>query len=310
MQPSRSTNPIVFSIVAAVLTLGLKFTAYWLTGSVGLLSDAIESLANLFAALMACLSLWYAAQPVDATHTYGHEKIEFFSSGVEGMLILVAATSIGWYAVRKFITPEPLEALGFGGALALAASLINLAVARLLLRVGRERGSIILEADGKHLMTDVWTSIGVLVGLGLVWLTGLQILDPIIAILVALNIIWTGYDLVRRSFNGLMDHALPVEEQAAVRAAIESQLNTQMHYHALRTRVAGTRRFVDFHLLVPGAMTVRSAHEIIEAIETAVKTALTGAEVTIHAEPIEERAAWEDSALLRIEETRRAVEMH
>src|SRR5262249_1505230 len=234
--------------------------------------------------------------------TYGHEKIEFFSSGLEGILILVAAAAIAWYALNRLLVPEPLEALGLGTAVALAASLMNLAVARVLLRVGRAQRSIVLEANGRHLMTDGWTPAGVVAGLGLVALTGVEVLDPLIALAVAANIVWTGFDLVRRSFNGLMDHALPLEEQAAVRAAVEAQLEPGMDYHALRTRQAGSRRFADFHLLVPGALSVRRAHEFTGRVEEAVRAALPGIEVTVHIEPIEERAAWEDSALLPLEQ--------
>lgn len=299
--------PVLLSIGAAVATIGLKSTAYYITGSVGLLSDAAESGINLLAALTAFFSLLYAAKPVDPSHTYGHEKIEFFSSGLEGTLIIVAAVGIAWYAVRRLLVPEPLRALDVGALIALSASAINLGVAQLLLRVGRKHGSIVLEADGRHLMTDVWTSVAVVVGIGLVWLTGIELLDPLIALLVAVNIIWTGFDLVRRSFNGLMDHALPIEEQTKVRSAIESLLEPGMHYHALRTRQAGSRRFADFHLLVPGRYTVRRSHELINRIEKAVGEALPGTEVTVHVEPIEERTAWEDSALLPLEGSQRST---
>jgi cation diffusion facilitator family transporter len=308
MPPVPLHYPVLLSILAAVLTLGLKGTAYLVTGSVGLLSDAAESVVNLLAAVTAYFSLRYAARPVDVDHTYGHEKIEYFSSGLEGILILVAAGGIAWYAVRRLLRPEPLEALDLGAALALGGSLINLAVAQVLLRVGRARGSIALEADGRHLMTDVWTSVAVLAALGLVWLTGLHWLDPVVALLVAANITWTAFDLVRRSFDGLMDHALPPDEQAAVRAAIASRLGPGMDFHALRTRRAGTRRFADFHLLVPGGLTVKHAHEITGRVEDAVRAALPGIEVTVHIEPIEERGSWEDSALLAVEqEARRAA---
>jgi cation diffusion facilitator family transporter len=290
--------PIVLSILAALATLALKSTAYWLTDSVGLLSDALESLVNLVAATTALFCLWYASLPVDASHTYGHEKIEYFSSGLEGILILVAAASIAWYAVSRLVAPQPLAALGLGTIVALAASLINLAVAQVLLRVGRARGSIILEADGQHLMTDVWTSFAVVAGLYLVWLTDWQILDPIVALLVSANILWTGLALVRRSFHGLMDHSLPEAEQNAVRSAIEAQLEPGLHYHALRTRQAGVRRFADFHLLVPGDWSVKRAHDLTGQVEDAIQAALPGIEVTVHIEPIEEPAAWQDSELL------------
>jgi cation diffusion facilitator family transporter len=305
MPANRLKYLVLLSILAAVVTLGLKSAAYYVTGSVGLLSDAMESVVNLLAALTAFASLWYAARPVDPSHTYGHEKIEFFSSGIEGILIFVAALGIAWYAVRRLFRPEPLQDLDVGTLIAILASLINLAVAQVLLRVGRARRSIVLEADGRHLMTDVWTSAGVVAGVGLVWATNLQVLDPIIALLVAANIVWTAFDLVRRSFNGLMDHALPAAEQAAVRAAIAAQLGPEMDFHALRTREAGSHRFVDFHLLVPGALTVRQAHELAGRVEDAVKAALPGSEVTVHIEPIEERASWEDSALVALEQAAR-----
>src|SRR5262245_12225069 len=217
MSPAHLRRPIIGSIGAAVLTLLLKATAYRLTGSVGLLSDAAESGVNLVAAVTALVSLWYAAQPVDVNHTYGHKKIEFFSSGLEGVLIIVAAGGIAWYAVRRLFVPQPLEALGVGTVVALAASAVNLVVARWLLRTGRRYGSIVLEADGHHLMTDVWTSVAVVTGLALVALTGVEALDPLVALLMAGNILRTGWGLVTRSFNGLMDHALPADEQEVVR---------------------------------------------------------------------------------------------
>jgi cation diffusion facilitator family transporter len=295
--------PVVLSIAASVATLALKTAAYLLTGSVGLLSDAAESLVNLVASTTALFCMWYAARPVDPSHTYGHEKIEYFSSGLEGMLILVAAGGIAWYAVRRLLFPEPLHELGLGTLVAFAASLINLAVAQVLLRVGRASESIVLEADGRHLMTDVWTSVVVLAGLGLVYLTGLEVLDPILALLVAANIVWTATGLVRRSFNGLMDHSLPEPEQAIVRAAIRGQLGPGMAFHALRTRQAGAHRFADCHLLLPGTYSLQQAHAVANQVEKAVEAALPGIEVTVHLEPIEERGSWEDSALLNFEKS-------
>jgi cation diffusion facilitator family transporter len=294
--------PIVLSILAALATLAMKTGAYWLTGSVGLLSDAVESLVNLAAAVTAYLSLWFAARPVDASHTYGHEKIEYLSSGLEGTLILVAAGSIAWYAVQRLLVPQPLEELGIGLAIALAASGINLIVALILIKVGKAHESIVLEADGRHLLTDVWTSVGVVAALILVGLTGRHILDPLIALVVAANIVWTAWGLLSRSFNGLMDHALPADEVAALRSAIEGVLGAEQKFHALRTRRAGVRRFADFHLLVPGAWSVRRAHDLAVAVEEALRQRFPGMEVTIHVEPIEEPASWQDSELLRIEE--------
>ncbi len=305
MLDSRLKYPILLSILAALVTLALKSAAYFLTNSVGLLSDAVESLVNLAAATTAYVSLRYSARPVDESHTYGHEKIEYFSSGLEGVLILAAAAAIAWYAVSRILAPTPLQPLGLGLTISLLASVVNGAVAVILLRVGRQHGSIVLEADGRHLLTDVWTSVAVLAGLGLVWLTDILLLDPLIALVVAANILWTGFDLMRRSFNGLMDHALPEEEQAAVRSAIERNLRPNMDYHALRTRQAGRRRFVEFHLLVPGQLTVQQAHTLTGTVEDAVRNALPQAEVAVHIEPIEDASAWRDSALLRLEEARR-----
>jgi cation diffusion facilitator family transporter len=296
---------MLLSILAAIVTIALKTGAWWLTGSVGLLSDAAESVVNLVAAVTAYVSLWYAAQPVDATHTYGHEKIEYFSSGLEGVLVMVAAVGIGWLAVDRFFTPQPLVWLGIGVGVALVAGLVNLVVARLLIHFGRQEESIVLEADGQHLMTDVWTSAAVITGVALVWLTHVQWLDPACALLMAGNILWTGFGLVRRSFDGLMDHALPVEEQTVVRTAIDRQLEPGITYHALRTRQAGSRKFIDFHLLVPGATSVKQAHDVVNRIEAAIGQALPGSEITIHIEPIEEPGAWNDSEMLRVEEEAR-----
>ncbi len=302
MAMSLSRYPLRLSIAAALINLAMKSAAYWLTGSVGLLSDAVESTVNLVAALTASLCLWYSSQPVDPSHTYGHEKIEYFSSGLEGMLIFVAAIGIAWVAVVRLFYPQPLEGIGAGAALALGASAVNFAVARVLLRAGRDKQSILLEADGQHLLADVWTSLGVVTGLLVAALSGWQAVDPLIALVVALYIGRTALDLIIRSFNGLMDHALPDQEQAALRAAIDKTLGAEVTYHALRTRRAGSRRFVDFHLLVPGAWSVQKAHDLTEHVEEAVKTAMPGIEVTVHIEPIEEPAAWQDSELLPLEQ--------
>jgi cation diffusion facilitator family transporter len=294
-------GPILLSILAAILTIGLKTVAYFLTDSVGLLSDALESGINLLAALTAYWSLWYASFPADETHTYGHEKIEFFSSGLEGVLILIAGIGIAYFSIRRLITPTPLESLGIGTILALVASGINFFVAIILLRVGRKQHSIVLEADGKHLMTDVLTSVGVVLGLGLVALTGWEILDPIIALLIGCNILWTGYDLIRRSFDGLMDSALSLEDQQLIRSTIRDHLPPGTTFHALRTRRAGTRQFADWHLLVPGVMSVTDAHHLGEKIERAVQEKCPRLEMTIHIEPIEEQNSWTDNQLAAFE---------
>ncbi len=302
MNDNRLRLPVLLSIAAALLTMALKGSAWWLTGSVGLLSDAAESLVNLAAALVAYFALVYSSRPVDRDHTYGHEKIEYFSSGLEGTLIFVAALAIGWSALDRLVAGARPHDLEIGLALSLAAALINLAVARILLRVGRECNSIVLEADGQHLMTDVWTSAGVLAGLLVVRLTGLNWLDPVVALAVALHIIFTAWHLVRRSFDGLMDRALPEDEVKRLREVIGRHLGAGMTFHALRTRKAGARSFADFHLLVPGEMTVAAAHEVADRIESAMEHEAGVLEVTIHVEPVEAASAWQDSALLRVEE--------
>jgi cation diffusion facilitator family transporter len=296
---------MVLSILAAVTTLLIKAAGWYLTNSVGLLSDAAESLVNLTAAVVALLSLRYSARPVDTDHTYGHEKIEFFSSGLEGGLILLAALAIAGFAVARLFTGEQPEQLGLGMFLSAAAALINGSVGMLLLRLGRKHQSIVLEADAKHLITDVWTTAAVLAGLILVGLTRLAIFDPLVALMMAANIFWTGLSLVRRSFDGLMDHALPVAEQEMLRKAIEMNLRPGMTYHALRTRQAGAHRFVDFHLLVPGSLTVNEAHTHSNLIEDAIRAALPGVEAAVHIEPIEDASAWQDSALLPVEAARK-----
>jgi len=289
------------AILAALTTMGLKFGAYWLTGSVGILSDAVESSANLIAALSALFALWYAARPVDRSHNYGHGKVEFFASGLEGALVLVASLGIIWTGTARLLDPRPLEAFGAGSALALSATLVNLAVARWLLRIARERDSLILAADGRHLMTDVWTSVGVVAGLGLVQITGNERLDPLIALGIGANVAWTGVSLLHLAVDGLMDSALPDADEARVRAAIIAELARGETYHALRTRRSGGRRFVDFHLLVPGTQSVRRAHIRSNQMERAIGLVLPGIETVVHVEPIEERAAWEDSPLLKLE---------
>ncbi len=283
------------AVAAAIATMALKFGAWALTGSVGLLSDAVESSVNLVAALAALSALRYAARPADRSHPYGHGKVEFFASGVEGTLVLVAAAVTIWYAAGRLAEPRALEAFGLGTAVALVATAVNFGVARLLLGVARDHGSVALEADGRHLMTDVWTSLGVVAGLGLVALTGVERLDPLIALLVGANVARTGVDLLRGSVDGLMDRALPPEAEGDARRAIESRLDGEPSgaaYHALRTRRAGSRRFVDFHLLVPGETSVRRAHALADDLERAVGDALPGAETVVHVEPIEEPGAY------------------
>jgi cation diffusion facilitator family transporter len=289
------------SVAAAVTTLTLKFAAYALTGSVGLLSDAIESTINLAAAFTALFALWYAVRPVDRSHNYGHEKIEFFASAVEGGLILVAAAGIIWYSLQRLVDPRELEDLDLGMIVSVVAALVNLAAARVLLHVASEHESVVLEADGRHLMTDVWTSIGVVLGLLVVRLSGIDRVDPVIGLFIALNILRTGLQILRTSFDGLMDRALPAFEEQAVRQAVERKLAAGVTYHALRTRKAGSRRFVDLHLLVPGQRSVTDAHKLADSVEAAVNQSLPNTETTVHLEPVEEPGSWSDSDLLRFE---------
>ncbi len=289
------------SIAAAVLTISLKSVAYLLTGSVGLLSDALESLVNLVGALMALAMLTVAALPADEEHAFGHSKAEYFSSGVEGTLILVAALSIGITAVERFLAPRPLEQVGVGLAVSVVASLINLAVARILLQAGKRNNSITLQASSQHLMTDVWTSGGVLVGVGAVALTGWQRLDPVIAMLVAANIVWSGVRIVRESVLGLMDTALPREEQARLKEILEKHTKGGVQFHALRTRQAGARRFISFHVLVPGKWTVDRGHQLLERIEADIRSALPSSTVLTHLESLNDPSSWDDVGLDREE---------
>lgn len=276
------------SIGAAVITIALKLAAYLLTGSVGLLSDAVESVVNLFGAVIALWMLSLAAQAADAKHTYGHSKAEYFSSGAEGALIILAAAGIAYTAIQRLLAPQPLEQVGIGLAVSVAASLVNFAVARILLRVGQQYNSITLEADAHHLMTDVVTSIGVIAGVGLVALTGWQFLDPIVALFVSANIIWTGVSLVRRSVDGLMDIVLPDKEQAIINQIMDKYRQKKAEFHALRTRQAASHRFISVHMLVPGEMTVHDAHHLAEDFEQDLRKKLENLTVITHIEPIED----------------------
>jgi cation diffusion facilitator family transporter len=287
------------SIAAAIATIALKAFAYLLTGSVGLLSDALESLVNLAGALMALAMLSLAARPADDNHAYGHGKAEYFSSGVEGGLILIAAISIGIAAVDRLLHPRPLEQVGLGLGVSVVASLVNLGVSLVLGRAARQYDSITLQANAHHLMTDVWTSAGVLVGVGAVALTGWLWLDPLVALAVAANIVWTGVRIVHASVLGLMDTALPAAEQAAITAVLDRYVGDEVQYHALRTRQAGPRRFVSVHVLVPGAWTVGRGHDLLERIEAELRGALPLVSVLTHLEPLEDPAAHDDLDLDR-----------
>lgn len=299
MSTARLTRYAWLSIAAAVVTILLKGAAWWMTGSVGLLSDALESLVNLAAAMMALWALSVAATPADERHAHGREKAEYFSSAFEGMLILVAAISIAYAAVDRLWSPQPIGSVGAGLAVAVVASLINLAVARVLLKVGREHRSITLEADAHHLMTDVWTSVGVVAGVALVWFSGWLWLDPVIALLVALNIVWTGLQLMRRSVEGLMDVSLPPEQLAGIEGVLDGYRAQGLDFHALRTRQSGSRAFVTVHVLVPGAWTVKQGHDCVERIEHDIRGAVPNAHVLTHLEPLEDPVSLLDQELDR-----------
>ncbi len=287
------------SVAAALATILLKGLAWWLTGSVGLLSDALESFVNLAGALMALAMLWLAAQPADKDHAHGHGKAEYFSSAFEGFLIFIAAVSIGYAALDRLFHPRPLEQLGIGLAVSVLATLINYATARVLMAAGREHRSITLEADAHHLQTDVWTSVGVIVAVAAVWLTGWLWLDPVIALLVAANILRTGWLLLHRSADGLMDISLPQEEHQAIEAALAPYRREGIGFHALRSRQAGARAFVSLHVLVPGSWTVQQGHDLLERIEADIRSAVPHAHVTTHLEPLEDPLSHADRHLDR-----------
>lgn len=277
----------------------LKGGAYLLTGSVGLLSDALESVVNLVAAVVAMIALSIAALPADEEHAYGHNKAEYFSSGFEGGLILVAALSIAYVAVRRLLHPQAIEAAGEGLAISAVASIVNLGVARVLFQAGRQHRSIALEADARHLMADVWTSAGVIAGVGAAALTNWRVLDPLVGLAVAANILRTGVQLLRRSALGLLDTALPEATRKEILAVLDSYATDGVHYHALRTRQAGRWRFISFHVLVPGDWTVQRGHDLLERIENAVRARVPLSTVFTHLEPIEDPLSFEDQHLER-----------
>lgn len=285
-QPSLSRFAWL-SIGAAILTMGLKTAAYWLTGSVGLLSDAIESGVNLAGGIMALAMLKVAERPADAEHPYGHGKAEYFSSGVEGALIFIAALSIAATAAQRLISPKPLEQMGLGLGISVLASLVNLAVGWLLLRVARQWKSITLEANAFHLLTDVWTSVAVVAGIGLVAATGWNRLDPLAAILVAANILWTGGKLVLRSIGGLMDQALPPDDLATLGKILGQYEQAEVKCRHVTTRQAGSQRFVSLHVLVPGEWAVRRGHDLVTGLEVDILRSLPNTVVSTHLEPLE-----------------------
>lgn len=287
------------SIAAALVTMALKTIAYWLTGSVGLLSDALESLVNLAGAVMALAMLSVAARPADEDHAYGHGKAEYFSAGAEGAMIVIAAVSIAVAAVDRLLHPRPIEKVGIGLAVSVGASLVNLSVALILRRAARVHRSATLNASSHHLLTDVWTSAGVLVGVGAVALTGWLVLDPVVALAVAANIVVTGGRIMRDSVAGLMDAALPPNELAALRELLDRYAADGIEYHALRTRQSGARRFVSVHVLVPPEWTVQQGHDLLERIEADVRRALPPVTVDTHLEPLGDPAAMSDQEIHR-----------
>lgn len=288
------------SIAAAVVTILLKFTAYRVTGSIGFFSDALESIVNLLAAVFGLIMLHVSEKPADEGHEFGHSKAEYFSSAIEGSLILLAAFSIIWSAVPRLIHPIALENINIGLLFSVGASLVNLAVGQMLIHNGKKSKSLLVEADGKHLMTDVWTSAGVIAGILLVKFTGILILDPIIAILVALNIVYTGYRLISRSTNGLMDASISETEINQVKKYLDSLKEKDITYHSLMTRQAGQRKFISFHLLVPGAWTVQQGHENADIIEETIEDMFDEpVTVTSHIEPVEDPASLKDIGIDR-----------
>lgn len=287
------------SVATAIVIIALKIAAYLLTGSIGFLSDALESGANIIAAIITLIALLVAARPPDREHAFGHTKAEYLSSGVEGILILSAAVFIIVQAIRRLLNPEPLDQVGFGVAISAIALVANLVVAQILLRAGSQHRSEALTADAHHLMTDVWTSAGVIVGVSLVSLTGWLWLDPLIALAVATQIIFTAIKLIRSSVNGLLDAGLPDDEVARVRSILDGFVEDGVSYHALRTRRAGAQRFVSVHIQVPGGWSVQQGHELLEDIEYQIRHNLAPVSVMTHLEPVEDPVSWEDAPLNR-----------
>ena len=302
MQPKSLKKFIYLAIAAAVATIALKLFAYFLTGSVGLFSDALESGVNLIAAVFALFMITLAEKPADEEHAYGHHKAEYFSSAIEGGLIVLAAFSIIWAAVPRLIHPQPLENVGIGLLVSMGASVINLVVGMILIKNGRKNHSITLESDGKHLMTDVYTSIGVLIGIGIVKLTGWLILDGVVAIGVALNIVWTGYQLMRRSALGLLDSSIPEDERLKITKMLDLYKKENLEYHSLMTRQAGQRKFIALHILLPGQLTIQEGHDLVEKIERDIRELFSGpVTVFTHLEPVEDPVSMDDIGIDRID---------
>lgn len=286
------------AIWTALATIALKAGAWWVTGSVGLLADAAESLVNLVAAIVALVVLKVAAKPADKNHHFGHTKAEYFSAAVEGAMIFVAAGSIIIMAVPRLLNPQPLEAIGIGLGISVIAAVLNGVVARVLIRAGRKHRSITLRADGKHLMTDVYTSVGVVVGIGLVWATGWNWLDPVVAIAVGINILVAGSRLISESTAGLMDISLSKQDNARIQEILDEHAqHGRIEFHAVRTRESGRRQFMEMHMLVPGQWSVRQGHDAMEDLVERIVEEFPGMRVTGHLEPIEDPRSYEDIEL-------------
>lgn len=291
---SRLARFAWLSIAAALVTITLKAVAWQLTGSVGLLSDAAESLVNLAAALVALWALTVAARPADDGHHFGHSKAEYFSAAIEGQMILVAAFLIMWPAVQRLLNPQPLENVGIGLGISVVASVVNGVVAWVLLRAGRRYRSSALVADAHHLLTDVWTSVGVVAGVLVVAATGWLVVDPLLAIAVGINIMFTGWRLLRDSIAGLMDVTWSSQENTELAALLARFERPDVHFHGLRTRTAGHHRFAEVHVLVPGAWTVQQGHDVVEEIEAAVASELLDVSIICHMEPLEDPRSYGD----------------
>jgi len=290
---------LYLSILAAVATIFLKTLAYLLTNSMGLLSDALESIVNLVAAVIALVMLKLAAKPPDEDHTYGHSKAEYFSSIVEGTLIMIAALSIIWAAAGRLMNPQELDQPFLGLAISLVAGVINFLVAKVLIKEGKKARSITLEADGKHLLTDVWTSIGVLLALVLTVITGLKILDPLIAFGVAANIIFSGFSLIKKSLLGFMDTAVSRSDRRKIEEVLKKFRKAGIVFHSLRTRQSGVRRFMTIHILVPGGWSVQQGHDFSEKFERAIRRQIENITIDTHLEPVEDKKSWLDTKLDR-----------
>ncbi len=288
------------SIVAAIVTILLKFYAYYVTGSMGFMSDALESFVNLFAAVFGLVMLHISQRPADEDHEYGHGKAEYFSSATEGALILIAAFGIIWSAIPRIIEPKPLENINTGLLFSLLASAVNLLVGFILINNGKKKKSLLVEADGRHLMTDVWTSVGVIAGIVIVKFTRWLIIDPVIAILVALNIIYTGYKLISRSASGLMDAVIPEEDTRKIMAYLDSLKEQGIDYHSLMTRMSGQRKFISLHLLVPGEWSVKQGHDMADQVEETI-IGLFDEPVTVstHIEPVGDPSSMKDIGIVR-----------